>query len=301
MNKVAFIVISALIALFVAASTLFVVDQRQFGVLYSFGQIKDVYTEPGLRWKWPAPFQNVVFLDRRVLTLDGSETGSIQTAEKKNLVVDWLVKWRIADARQFIRNNAGGADIRTAEDRLTSVVQDALNSEVTKRTVKDVLSTEREKVMLGVQQRLVDDAKTFGIEIVDVRIKRVDFPTSVAESVFSRMKSERQQVANELRSTGGADGEKIRADADRQREILIAEAYRDAQKVKGDGDAKAAAIYAESFGRDAQFAQFYRQLEAYKTSFAKKSDLMVLDPSSEFFKSMRSGGGSGGAAASPKK
>jgi modulator of FtsH protease HflC len=300
MNKIGLIVISALIALFVAASTLFVVDQRQFGVLYSFGQIKEVITEPGLRWKWPAPFQNVVFLDRRVLTLDGSETGSIQTAEKKNLVVDWLVKWRIADPRQFIRNNAGGTNVKTAEDRLSSVVQDALNSEVTKRTVKDVLSTEREKVMLGVQQRLVDDAKNFGIEIVDVRIKRVDFPVSVAESVFSRMKSERQQVANELRSTGGADGEQIRADADRQRDILVAEAYREAQKVKGDGDAKAAAIYAESFGRDPQFAQFYRQLDAYKTSFAKKSDVMVLDPSSEFFKSMRNGG-PGSAAPSPKK
>jgi membrane protease subunit HflC len=225
------------------------------------------------------------------LTLDSPETGSIQTAEKKNLVVDWLVKWRIADAKQFIRNNAGGANIATAEQRLSSVVQDALNSEVTKRTVKDVLSTDRDKIMLGVQQRLVDDAKTFGIEIVDVRIKRVDFPASVADSVYQRMKSERQQVANELRSTGGAEGEKIRADADRQREILVAEAYRDAQKIKGEGDAKAASLYAESFGRDPQFAQFYRSLDAYKASFSKKSDVMVLDPnSSEFFKAMRNGG-----------
>jgi membrane protease subunit HflC len=206
-------------------------------------------------------------------------------------VVDWLVKWRIADAKQFIRNNSGGANISTAEQRLTSVVQDALNSEVTKRTVKDVLSTDRDKIMQGVQQRLVDDAKTFGIEIVDVRIKRVDFPASVADSVYQRMKSERQQVANELRSTGGAEGEKIRADADRQRDVLVAEAYRDAQKVKGEGDAKAAAIYAESFGRDPQFAQFYRSLDAYKASFSKKSDVLVLDPnSSEFFKTMRSGG-----------
>ena len=236
-------------------------------------------------------FRSVVFLDKRVLTLDSPETGSIQTAEKKNLVVDWLVKWRIADAKQFIRNNAGGANIATAEQRLSSVVQDALNSEVTKRTVKDVLSTDRDKIMLGVQQRLVDDAKTFGIEIVDVRIKRVDFPASVADSVYQRMKSERQQVANELRSTGGAEGEKIRADADRQREILVAEAYRDAQKIKGEGDAKAASLYAESFGRDPQFAQFYRSLDAYKASFSKKSDVMVLDPnSSEFFKAMRNGG-----------
>ena len=299
MNKLGLIVSTLLVALAVFASTLFVVDQRQFGVLYSFGQIKEVITEPGLRFKWPQPFQNIVFLDRRVLTLDSPETGSIQTAEKKNLVVDWLVKWRIADARQFIRNNSGGTNIQTAEARLTSVVQDALNSEVTKRTVKDVLSTDRDKIMQGVQQRLIDDAKTFGIEIVDVRIKRVDFPPSVADSVYQRMKSERQQVANELRSTGGAEGEKIRADADRQREVLIAEAYRDAQKVKGDGDAKAAALYAEALGRDPQFAQFYRSLDAYKASFGKKSDVMVLDPSSEFFKAMRTGGP--GAAAAAKK
>jgi modulator of FtsH protease HflC len=291
MNKLGLIISSLLIGVAVLASTLFVVDQRQFGVLYSFGQIKEVITEPGLRFKLPQPFQNVVFLDRRVLTLDSPETGSIQTAEKKNLVVDWLVKWRIADPKQFIRNNSGGANISTAEQRLTSVVQDALNSEVTKRTVKDVLSTDRDKIMLGVQQRLVDDAKTFGIEIVDVRIKRVDFPASVADSVYQRMKSERQQVANELRSTGGAEGEKIRADADRQRDILVAEAYRDAQKVKGEGDAKASAIYAESFGRDPQFAQFYRSLDAYKASFSKRSDVLVLDPnSSEFFKTMRNGG-----------
>jgi len=302
MNKIGLIISSLLIGVAVLASTLFVVDQRQFGVLYSFGQIKEVITEPGLRFKLPQPFQNVVFLDRRVLTLDSPETGSIQTAEKKNLVVDWLVKWRIADPKQFIRNNSGGANISTAEQRLTSVVQDALNSEVTKRTVKDVLSTDRDKIMLGVQQRLVDDAKTFGIEIVDVRIKRVDFPASVADSVYQRMKSERQQVANELRSTGGAEGEKIRADADRQRDILVAEAYRDAQKVKGEGDAKASAIYAESFGRDPQFAQFYRSLDAYKASFSKKSDVLVLDPnSSEFFKTMRSGGSGGGSAgAAPK-
>lgn len=300
MNKLGFAITTLLVGLAIFASTLFVVDQRQFGVLYSFGQIKEVITEPGLRFKLPQPFQNVVFLDRRVLTLDSPETGSIQTAEKKNLVVDWLVKWRIADPKQFIRNNSGGTSIQTAEARLTSVVQDALNSEVTKRTVKDVLSTDRDKIMQGVQQRLIDDAKTFGIEIVDVRIKRVDFPPSVADSVYQRMKSERQQVANELRSTGSAEGEKIRADADRQREVLIADAYRDAQKIKGEGDAKAAALYSEAFGRDAQFAQFYRSLEAYKASFNKKSDVMVLDPSSDFFKAMRGSGSSGGVAPAKK-
>lgn len=301
MNKIGFVISGLLVMLAILASTLFVVDQRQFGVLYSFGQIKEVITEPGLRFKLPQPFQNVVFLDRRILTLDSPETGSIQTAEKKNLVVDWLVKWRISDARQFIRNNSGGANISTAEGRLTSVVQDALNSEVTKRTVRDLLSTEREKVMQGVQQRLIEDAKNFGIEIVDVRIKRIDFPGSVTDSVYQRMQSERRQVANELRSTGAAEAEKIRADADRQREVIVAEAYRDAQKIKGDGDAKAAALYSEAFGRDPQFAQFYRSLDAYKSSFAKKSDVMVLDPSNDFFRTMRNGGQFGGSAPAPKK
>jgi membrane protease subunit HflC len=297
MNKIGFVVSGLLVVLGILASTLFVVDQRQFGVLYSFGQIKEVITEPGLRFKLPQPFQNVVFLDRRILTLDSPETGSIQTAEKKNLVVDWLVKWRISDARQFIRNNSGGANIATAESRLTSVVQDALNSEVTKRTVRDVLSSERDKVMQGVQTRLIEDAKNFGIEIVDVRIKRVDFPASVTDSVYQRMQSERRQVANELRSTGAAEAEKIRADADRQREVIVAEAYRDAQKIKGDGDAKAASLYSDAFGRDPQFAQFYRSLEAYKASFAKKSDVMVLDPSNDFFRTMRNGGQFGQAPA----
>jgi modulator of FtsH protease HflC len=290
MNKLGFIGGAIILALIVALSTLFVVDQRQYGVLYSFGQIKDVITEPGLRFKLPQPFQNVVFLERRIMTLDSPETGSIQTAEKKNLVVDWLVKWRINDPRQFIRNNAGGASVASAEQRLTSVVQDALNSEVTKRTVREVLSSERDKVMQGVQKRLEDDAKSFGIEIVDVRIKRVDFPASVTDSVFQRMQSERRQVANELRATGAAEAEKIRADADRQREVIVAEAYRDAQKAKGEGDGKAASLYGDAFGKDAQFAQFYRSLEAYKASFTKKSDLMVIDPSNDFFRVMRSGG-----------
>ncbi len=294
-NKIGFIVASAIILLMVASSTLFVVDQRQFGVVYSFGQIKEVITEPGLKLKAPPPFQNVVLLDRRILTLDSPETGAIQTAEKKNLVIDWLVKWRITDAKQFIRNN-NGIDVRNTEARLTSVVQGAFNEEVTKRTVKDVLSTERDKVMQGVQKRLMDDAKTFGIEIVDVRIKRVDFPSSVADSVYRRMESERKQVANELRSTGAAEGEKIRADADRQREVMLAEAFRDAQKIKGEGDAKASAIYAEAFGRDPQFAQFYRSLEAYRAAFRTKSDVMVMDPNSEFFRALR---GPGGGASSP--
>jgi len=287
MNRIALFVIGALLALMLAASTLFVVDQRQVGVVYALGEIKEVISDPGLHLKMPPPFQNVVFLDKRVQTLDSPETRPIFTAEKKSLVIDWLVKWRINDPKQFIRNN--GADFRNLESRLAPVVQAAFNEEITKRDVRGVLAGEREKVMKDVRTRLSDEAKAFGIEIVDVRIKRVDFVADITDSVYRRMESERKQVANELRSQGAAEGEKIRADADRQREVIIAEAYRDAQKIKGEGDAKSSALYAEAFGRDAQFAQFYRSLEAYRSTFRSKSDVMVLDPSSEFFKAMRGG------------
>ena len=290
MNRIGLIVAGALIALMLAASTLFVVDQRQVGVVYALGEIKEVISDPGLHFKLPPPFQNVVFLDRRVQTLDSPESRPIFTAEKKSLVIDWLVKWRISEPRQFIRNN--GVDFRNLESRLSPVVQAAFNEEITKRDVRGVLAKERETVMKDVRTRLSDEAKAFGIEIVDVRIKRVDFVADITDSVYRRMESERKQVANELRSQGVADGEKIKADADRQREVIIAEAYRDAQKVKGDGDAKASALYADAFGRDPQFAQFYRSLEAYRSTFRNKGDVMVLDPGNEFFRAMR-----GGAAA----
>jgi modulator of FtsH protease HflC len=289
MNKIAITVAVLLGGLMLAASTLFVVDQRQVGVVYALGEIREVITEPGLKFKLPPPFQNVVFMDRRVQTLDSPETRPIFTAEKKSLVIDWLVKWRITEPRQFIRNN--GVDFRNLEARLSPVVQAAFNEEVTKRDVKGVLATEREKVMNDVKARLADDAKSFGIEIVDVRIKRVDFVADITDAVYRRMQSERLQVANELRSQGQAESEKIRADADRQREVIIAEAYRDAQKIKGEGDAKASALYAEAFGRDPQFAQFYRSLEAYRASFRTKGDVMVLDPNTEFFRAMRSAEG----------
>jgi modulator of FtsH protease HflC len=285
MNRIGFYVAGALVVLMILFSTLFIVDQRQFAVIYALGEIKEVVTEPGLKFKLPPPFQNVVFLDRRIQTLDSPETRPIFTAEKKSLVIDWLIKWQITDARQFIRNN--GVDIRNVENRLSPVVQAAFNEEVTKRTVRNMLSTERDKVMQDVRGRLVDEAKAFGISIVDVRIKRVDFSANITDSIYRRMESERKRVANELRSTGAAEGEKIRADADRQREVIVAEAYRDAQKVQGDGDAKASAIFAESFGRDPQFAAFYRSLTAYRASFRSKSDVMVVDPSGDFFRAMR--------------
>jgi modulator of FtsH protease HflC len=292
MNRIGLYVGAALVALMIAFSTLFIVDQRQFAVIYALGEIKEVVTAPGLKFKLPPPFQNVVFLDRRIQTLDSPESRPIFTAEKKSLVIDWMVKWRVVDARQFIRNN--GVDMRNVETRLTPIVQAAFNEEVTKRIVQAMLATEREIVMNGVRARLADEAKSFGIELIDVRIKRVDFSANITDSIYRRMESERKRVANELRSTGGAEGEKIRADADRQREVIVAEAYRDAQKLKGEGDAKASALFADAFGRDPQFAQFYRSLEAYRASFRSKSDMMVVDSSSDFFKAMR-----GGSATTP--
>ena len=298
MNRIALIVGGLLLALMLLSSTLFVVDQRQVAVVYALGEIKEVIQEPGLKWKLPPPFQNVVFLDRRIQTMDSPETRPIFTAEKKSLVIDWLVKWRVTNPKQFIRNN--GVDIRNLEARLSPIVHAAFNEEVTKRTVGEVLSSGRDKVMQDVRARLADEAKSFGIEILDVRIKRVDFVANITESIYSRMASERKQVANQLRATGGAEGEKVRADADRQREVIVAEAYRDAQKVKGEGDAKASALFADAFGRDPQFAQFYRSLEAYRVSFRNKTDVMVVDPGSEFFKAMRGGGAAAGTPA-PKK
>lgn len=297
MNRIGTLLLGLLIVVVLLASSMFIVDQRQFAVVYALGEIKQVITEPGLKFKLPPPLQNVVMLDRRIQTLDSPETRPIFTAEKKNLVIDWLVKWRITDPKQFILNN--GTDIRNIENRLSPIVQAAFNEEVTKRDVRAVLSREREQIMRGVIARLADDAKSFGIEVVDVRIKRVDFAANITEAVYNRMISERKRSASELRALGRAEGEKIRADADRQSEVILAEAYRDAQKVKGDGDAKAAAIYADAFGRDPQFAQFYRSLEAYRIAFHSKSDVMILDPaSSDFFRTLRGGAP---AAAGPRR
>lgn len=299
MNRIGWIAAIVLAVVLLVSSTLFIVDQRQLAVVYALGEIKEVITEPGLKVKLPPPFQNVVFLDKRIQTLDSPESRPIFTAEKKSLVIDWLVKWRIAEPRQFIRTN--GTDIRNLEGRLSPVAQAAFNEEITRRTVRGVLATDRDKVTLDVRKRLEDEAPSFGIDIVDVRIKRVDFVADITDSVYRRMESERKQVANELRSQGAAEGEKIRADADRQREVILADAYREAQKLKGDGDAKASALYADAFGRDPQFAQFYRSLDAYRASFRNRSDVMVLDLSSDFFRAMRGPGAAPAPAAPPRR
>jgi len=289
MNRLGFIFASLLLVLAIASSMLFVVDQRQFGVVYALGQIKDVIIEPGLNFKLPPPFQNVSYIDKRLLTLDTTDTEPLLTAEKQRVVIDWYVRWRITEPTQYIRNV--GLDESAGAIQLNRVVRNAFQEEINKVTVKELLSLKREKLTADVKAEVLEKVrgdKPWGIDVVDVRITRADYVEAITESVYRRMDAERKRVANELRSTGAAEGEKIRADADRQREVTIANAYRDAQKIKGEGDAEAARIYAEAFGRDPQFAQFYRSLEAYKASFTKKSDLMVLDPSSsEFFKAMR--------------
>ena len=298
MNRVGFIASTLLVLLALASSMLFVVDQRQFGVVFALGQIKEVLTEPGLHFKLPPPFQNVSYIDKRLLTLESVEAEPMLTAEKQRVVIDWYVRWRITQPTDYIRNV--GLDEKAGANQLNRVVRNAFQEEINKRTVKDLLSAKREALMADVKREVlqaVQGAKPYGVDIIDVRITRVDYVEAITDSVYKRMVAERQRVANELRSTGAAEGEKIRADADRQREVTVANAYRDAQKIKGEGDAEAAKTYAESFGRDPQFAQFYRSLDAYKASFNKKSDVMVLDPSSEFFKTMRGAG----AAATPAK
>ncbi|MBK5204607.1 MAG: protease modulator HflC [Polaromonas sp.] len=299
MNRVGLIVSSLLVALALLSSTLFVVDQRQFGVVYALGQIKKVITEPGLNFKLPPPFQNVSYIDKRLLTLDSTDSEPMLTAEKQRVIIDWYVRWRVTNPSEYIRNV--GLDEKAGANQLNRVVRNAFQEEINKRTVNDLLSTKREALMADVKSQVlqvVKGVKPWGVDVVDVRITRVDYVSAITESVYRRMEAERKRVANELRSTGAAEGEKIRADADRQREVTIANAYREAQKIKGEGDAAAASAYAEAFGRDPQFAQFYRSLDAYKASFGKKSDVMVIDPSSDFFKAMR---GSGSSTSAPAK
>ncbi len=298
MNKIGFIFSSLLFALALASSMLFVVDQRQFGVLYALGQIKEVITEPGLNFKLPPPFQNVTYIDKRLLTLDSSDTEPMLTAEKQRVVIDWYVRWRISEPSEYIRNV--GTNELAGANQLNRVVRNSFQEEINRRTVKDLLSLKREELMADVKSEVLEQvrgAKPWGVDVVDVRITRIDYVDAITESVYRRMEAERKRVANELRSTGAAEGEKIRADADRQREVTVANAYRDAQKIKGEGDAEASKIYAESFGRDPQFAKFYRSLDAYKASFNSKSDVMLVDPSSsEFFGTLR-----GNAQAAPVK
>jgi membrane protease subunit HflC len=285
------LILGIVFAVFVAAGAmLFTVDQRQYAIVFQLGEIKEVVKEPGLNFKWPL-IQNVRYFDRRILTMDSVEPERFLTAEKKPVLVDSFVKWRIADVHQYYISVQG--DEMLARTRLAQTVNSGLREEFGRRTVHDVVSGERDKIMAEVQKKADADARQIGVEIVDVRLKRVDLPPEVSESVYRRMETERKRVANELRSQGAAEAERIRADADKQREVIVAEAYREAQKIKGEGDAKAAAIYAKAFGENPEFYAFYRSLEAYRQSFGNKNDLLVVDPSADFFKYLKSAGKGG--------
>jgi len=282
LNAVAAIVAVVIMAL---GATIFTVDQRQYAIVFQLGEVRDVIAEPGLYFKWPM-IQNVRYFDKRILTLDSAEPERFITSEKKNVLVDSFVKWKIIDPRLYYVSVAG--DEARAKTRLSQTVNAGLREEFGKRTVHDVVSGERNKIMEQMREKADLDARKIGVQIVAVRVKRVDFPTEVSESVYRRMEAERKRVANELRSEGSAEAEKIRADADKQREVIVAEAYRDAQKMKGEGDAKAAATYAQAFNQNPEFYSFYRSLEAYRASFKSKSDVIVVEPNSDFFKYMKS-------------
>ena len=288
MNRFATILITGFIALMLLSSTVFVVDQRKYAIVFALGEVKQVISEPGLHFKLPPPFQNVVYLDKRIQTLDPKEADRFITAEKMNILVDAFVKWRVTDPRLYFVSFGG--DEGRAGDRMQQIVKAALNDEITKRTVREVISGQRGKVMESIRSKVVDEAKQIGVQIVDVRLKRVVYVEQINNSVSERMKAERVRVANEARSTGAAESEQIRADADKQRTVILAEAYREAEKIKGEGDAKASQIYAEAFGRNPEFYKFYRSLEAYRASFKNKADVMLVDPQSDFFKYFKSAG-----------
>lgn len=285
------ILIGLAVLLLIASMSMFVVDQRQNAIVFRLGEVVSIKKDPGLYFKTPL-LDNVRFFDVRILTIDSAEPERFLTSEKKNVLVDLFVKWRITDVRNYY-TSVGGEEMR-AQTRLLQTINDGLRAEFGNRTVHDVVSGERDKIMELMRNKANEDASKIGVEVLDVRLKRVDLPQEVSGSVYGRMEAERKRVANELRSTGAAESEKIRADADKQREVILAEAYRDAQRVKGEGDAKASANYAKAYEINPEFYAFYRSLEAYRASFRNRSDVLVLEPNSEFFKYLKSGGKIGG-------
>jgi membrane protease subunit HflC len=283
MSRLISIAIGAAIVLTLLASSLFVVDQHRYAVVYALGELREVIKEPGLHVKLPAPLQNVVYIDKRLQTLDTADGERFLTAEKRDLLVDAFVKWRIVDPRQYLVAVGGGNAERGAE-RVAQVVQVAMSAEIATRKVGDVVSGQREQLANILRERIAANSRQLGVEIVDVRLKRVDFTAQVNNAVYERMKADRIRAANETRSTGLAEAEEIRADAERQRSVIMAEGMRDAETIKGEGDAKATQIYAQSFGKNPEFYRFYRSLEAYRATFKSRSDVLVLDSNSEFFK-----------------
>jgi membrane protease subunit HflC len=283
-------VVALLVAIvLVLSQSLYTVDQKQYAIKFQLGEFIEAKTEAGLYFKVPL-VQNVKFYDRRLLTLDAPEPDRITTSEKKPLKVDFIAYWRIIDVRKYYQSVTG--DEEAAKRRLAQTIRANLAQEINKRTIHEVISTERNNIMTEARQKADADARTIGVEVVDVRLRRVELPDEVLAQVYQRMESERKRVANELRSQGGAESEKIRADADRQREVILADAYNQAQRIKGEGDAKASAIYAAAYGQNPEFYSFYRSLEAYKATFRNKSDMLVLDPHSDFFKYLQRPGGS---------
>jgi modulator of FtsH protease HflC len=277
------VAVLAVLAL-VVSSALFTVDQRQNAIVFQLGEVKEIVVRSGLHFKWPL-LQNVRLFDMRILTFDDAEPLRFLTQGNRPVLVDSFVKWRIADVRQYYVSVQG--DELRAATRIKQTVAGVLRDEFGARTVHEVVSGEREQVMNRVREKVDQDLKRIGVEIVDVRLKRVDLPQDVSESVYRRMEAERKRIANELRSTGAAEAEKIRADADRQREVLLAEAYRDAQRIRGDGDAKSAAIYAAAFNQNPEFYSFYRSMEAYRSTFRGRNDLMLIEPNSDFLRYFR--------------
>ncbi len=286
-NRTMAMIAGAVALCIVFAMSMFTVDQREKAVIFQFGEITEIISDPGLHFKWPL-VQNVRYFDNRILTLDTPDTERFITSEKKNVLVDSFVKWRIGDLKQYYISVQG--DETRAQTRLSQTVNSALREEFGKRLVHEVVSGERDDIMRIVRDKLEEDARRIGVSIVDVRLKRVELPQEVSESVYRRMEAERRAVASELRSQGFSDAEKIRAEAERERQIIIAEAYKKAQQVKGEGDQKSSAIYAQAFGQNPEFYSFYRSLEGYRAGFAKKSDVLVLEPGSDFFKYMKSPG-----------
>jgi len=281
------LIVVALLAMF----SMYTVNQTQEALVFQLGEVVAVRTAPGLYFKIPL-IQNVRLFDIRVQTLDNKDPERFITSEKKPLLVDYFVKWKIADVKQFYVSVGG--DERRAQVRLTQTVNGDLRSEFAQRTVHEAVSGERAKIIEAMRARADHDARQIGIQVLDVRIRRVELTPEVSESVYRRMEAERKRVANELRSTGAGEAEKIRADAERQREVILAEAFREAQRLKGSGDAKASSIYAEAYGRNPEFYAFYRSLESYQQGLKGKGDLLVLDPSSEFFRYFKNAPGAPG-------
>lgn len=278
-TKTSFTLLIILIGGFLFLS-LFTVQQWQRALVLQFGEVQREITTPGLYMK--IPFINTVYyFDGRILSLD-AEPERYLTSEKKNVIVDSFVKWRIADVKRYY--TAVGGDETAANVRLLQIIKDGLRGEFGKRTIQDVVSGERTQIMAVLSTEASKVAQGFGIEVVDMRIKRIDLPREVSSSVYRRMEAERERVAKELRSRGAEAAERIRADADRQREVILAEAFRDAELVRGEGDAVATDIYARAYGRNQDFFNFYRTLSAYRTTFKNGNDILVLSPNTPFFR-----------------